>query len=218
MTQTANTSEWNAAHAAFREEEKAMTKALDALAAKRRQLPRLEVTGSYRFLTGAGEVGLEDLFEGRRQLIVQHHMLKPGDQAPCAGCSMLADSIANLAHLHARDTSYTLVAKAPLAEIEAFRGRMGWTMPWAETLDDFGPDFGVTSGFGINVFLRDGGKLWRTYFTTGRGVELLGPVWSLLDITPFGRQEAWQDAPEGTPQTAPYQWWRLHDEYAADAA
>lgn len=215
MTNAIAKSEWHAALAQHRADEKAMTRALDDLAAKRRRLPRMKVTGDYRFKTGKGEVGLSELFEGRSQLIVYHHMLKPGDKAPCAGCSMVGDQIVHLAHLNARDTTFTMVSKAPLEEIEAFKTRMGWTFPWAETLDEFGPDFDVTTGFGVNVFLREGDQIWRTYFTTGRGVEMLGTVWSLLDLTPYGRQEAWQDAPGGTPQSDPYRWWRLHDLYEA---
>ena len=216
MTRPVSEADWQEALAAHRTEEKALTRAMDALAAKRRQLPRMEVTGDYRFRTGDGEIGLADLFDGRAQLIVYHHMLTPADPAPCAGCSMVGDQIAHLAHLNARDTSFAMVSKAPLAEIEAFRARMGWTFPWVESLDGFGADFGVTTGFGVNVFLNEAGTIWRTYFTSGRGVETLGPVWSLLDITPYGRQESWQDAPLGVPQSDPYRWWRLHDAYGED--
>lgn len=204
---------WAQARAALLSEEKALTRAQDRLAAARRRLPRHEVEDRYRFTTPAGPARLSDLFEGRDQLIVYHHMLRPADPAPCSGCSMFADSLPHLAHLHARNTSLAMVSQAPLAEIEVFKARMGWTMPWVETLDGFNADFGVTGGFGLNVFLREGGTIWRTYFTSGRGVESLGSVWSFLDLTSFGRQEAWQDAPIGTPQTEPYQWWRLHDEY-----
>ncbi len=90
---------------------------------------------------------------------------------------------------------------------------MGWTVPWLSTSDDFNTDFGVTAGFGLNVFLRDGDEVFRTYFTSGRGVEALGSNWTFLDLTPLGRQETWEDSPEGWPQTSPYQWWRRHDEY-----
>jgi predicted dithiol-disulfide oxidoreductase (DUF899 family) len=204
---------WAAARAALLAEEKALTRAQDRLAAARRRLPRCEVADLYRFETTKGPARLSDLFEGRDQLIVYHHMLRPADPDPCSGCAMFADSLPHLAHLHARNTSLVLVSQAPLAEIEAFKARMGWTMPWVETRDGFNADFGVTAGFGLNVFLREVGTIWRTYFTNGRGVEALGSVWSFLDLTPYGRQETWQDAPPGTPQDAPYQWWRLHDEY-----
>ena len=96
---------------------------------------------------------------------------------------------------------------------EAFKDRMGWTIPWYSTVDDFGTDFDVSDGFGFNVFYRSGANIYRTYFTTGRAAEALGTIWTLLDLTPLGRQETWEDSPEGTPQTPPYAWWRLHDEY-----
>ncbi|WP_274426519.1 DUF899 domain-containing protein [Chelativorans sp. YIM 93263] len=207
--------EWADARDAILEKEKAMTRALDALAAERRKLPMVKIEKDYAFNGPAGEATLLGLFEGRRQLIVYHHMLKPNDESPCSGCSMFTDNIGHLAHLNARDTTLALVSRAPLAEIEAFKKRMGWTLPWYETKDDFNPDFGVTGGFGLNVFLRDGQDIYRTYFTTGRGVEALGSTWTFLDLTPLGRQESWEDSPPGWPQSAPYQWWRLHDEYAA---
>jgi predicted dithiol-disulfide oxidoreductase (DUF899 family) len=90
---------------------------------------------------------------------------------------------------------------------------MEWDVPWYSTSRDFNADMDVPRGFGLNVFLRDGDRILRTYFTSGRGVEAIGSVWSLLDSTPYGRQETWQDAPAGTPQTPPYGWWRLHGEY-----
>ena len=195
------------------EEEKALTRAQDRLAAARRRLPRHEVADRYRFQTPKGELRLSDLFDGRDQLIFYHHRLRPADPDPGPGCAMFADSLPHLAHLHARNTSLVMVSRAPLAEIAAFGARMGWTVPWVETLNGFNADFDVTGGFGLNVFLRDGDTIRRTRFTSGRGVEALGSVWSFLDLTPYGRQETWQDAPAGTPQGEPYQWWRLHDEY-----
>ena len=206
--------DWLAALAALRAKEKDLTALHDQLAAERRHMPRERVDGTYRFDTPDGPLSLSDLFSGRRQLIVYHHMLKPADQAPCAGCSMVGDQIPHLAHLHARDTSLVFVARAPIDEIEAFKKRMGWTFPFVSTDATFNSDFGVTDGFGINVFLRDGDAIFRTYFTTGRGAETLGTPWTFLDLTPFGRQETWEVSPPGTPQTKPYQWWRLHDEYA----
>lgn len=210
----ASREEWRTAREELLAEEKEMTQALDALAAKRRRLPMVPVETDYVFEKVDGESTLLDLFDGRRQLIVYHHMLEPDDDAPCTGCSIFADNVGHLAHLHARDTSFVLVSRAPIDEIEAFRERMGWTIPWYSVEgNDFNPDFGVDSGFGLNVFLRDGEEVFHTYFTSGRGVEMLGSNWSFLDLTPFGRQETWEDSPEGWPQTPPYEWWRLHDEY-----
>ena len=210
---TVSREEWLSALEALRLEEKRLTRAKDRLAAVRRRLPREPVEKDYTFFTADGSLTLPDLFGGRSQLIVYHHMLKPADPAPCSGCGMFADSVPHVAHLHARRTSLVMVSQAPIAEIEAFRTRMGWELPWVESRDDFNADFGIHGGFGVNVFLREGAAIYRTYATTGRGVEDLGSVWGLLDITPFGRQEAWQEAPDGTPQSRPYQWWRLHDDY-----
>jgi predicted dithiol-disulfide oxidoreductase (DUF899 family) len=141
---------------------------------------------------------------------------------------MFVDQVGHLAHLHARDTSFALVSRAPLAKIEPFHRRMGWGVPWySSAASDFNVDFGVSperpqpdrhqdgETFGLSVFLREGDDVYRTYFTDARGVEALGSVWTLLDLTPLGRQETWEDSPEGYPQTPPYQWWRFHDEYEA---
>ena len=205
--------EWELSHASLQEAEKQATKARDALAAARRRQAMVEVGKSYMFNAPDGDCSLLDLFDVRSQLIIYHHMLKPNDQAPCSGCSMVADGIGNLAHLHRRDVSLAFVSTAPQNEIAAFKQRMSWSMPWYTTHDAFNADFGVTDGFGLNIFLRHGEKIYRTYFTSGRGVETLGSTWSFLDLTPFGRQEDWEDSPQGWPQEKPYQWWRLHDEY-----
>ncbi|MCF3933108.1 DUF899 domain-containing protein [Acuticoccus sp. M5D2P5] len=212
---TLTPAEWEAAHDKLRAEEKAMTQAQDALAAKRRRMPWQRVTKSYSFIGPEGRTDLDGLFDGRRQLIVYHHMLRPQDPSPCSGCSMVVDQLPHLAHLHQRDTSLVLVSRAPIDEILAFRTRMGWSVPWYETQDDFFADNGVGGehSFGLNVFIRDGGAIYRTYFTTDRGVETLGTVWTLLDLTPLGRQETWEESPEWVAQTPPFVWWRLHDEY-----
>jgi predicted dithiol-disulfide oxidoreductase (DUF899 family) len=131
---------------------------------------------------------------------------------------MFADMVGNLAHLNARDTTFVLVSRAPINEIAAFKKRMGWTIPWYSTQDKFNSDFGVTDGFGLNIFLQDNGKIFHTYFVTDRGAEYLGGVWAFLDLTPLGRQENGEDSPVSWPQTSPYEWWRLHDEYESPAA
>ncbi|MCV0397399.1 MAG: DUF899 domain-containing protein [Rhizobiaceae bacterium] len=210
----ASREEWQAAREALLVKEKAHMRASDALAAERRRLPMVLVEKDYRFEGPDGAASLADLFQGRRQLIVYHHMLKPDDPEPCSGCAMYVDNLGHLSHLNARDTTMVLVSRAPIGQIEAFRERMGWTVPWYETTDDFNPDFGVRGGFGLNVFFRDDeGRIGHSYYTSNRAVEAIGTIWSLLDITPLGRQESWEDSPEGWPQTKPYQWWRLHDEY-----
>jgi predicted dithiol-disulfide oxidoreductase (DUF899 family) len=205
---------WQQARQGLLAKEKAHTRASDRLAAERRRLPWMKVAKKYSFETLTGNVGLVDLFEGRRQLIIYHHMLKPADPEPCSGCGMVGDQIPHLAHMHQRDTTLAFVSRAPIDEIAAFKRRMGWMMPWYSTTDSFNADHGVTSGFGVNVFYRDGEDVYRTYFTTGRAAETLGTIWTFLDLTPLGRQETWEDSPEGSPQTPPYRWWRLHDEYA----
>ncbi len=205
--------EWQVARETLLEREKAATQALDALAAARKRLPVVPVDKPYQFDSPQGPCSLADLFEGRKQLITYHHMLKPNDPKPCAGCCMCVDGFGHAAHLHARDTTLALVSSAPQDEIQSFKKRMGWSWPWYTSTDSFSADYGVTGGFGLNVFVRNDRGIYHSYFTTHRGVEQLGSVWSLLDLTPLGRQELWEDAPKGWPQHAPYQWWRLHDEY-----
>jgi predicted dithiol-disulfide oxidoreductase (DUF899 family) len=218
--------EWQAALDAHRSKEKEATRARDALAAERRRLPRARIDKDYELDGPDGKARLLDLFEGRRQLLLYHFMFGPNQDAGCDGCSMFVDQIGHPAHLHARDTSFALVSRAPIEKIEAYRKRMGWTVPWySSSHSDFGVDFGVSpetpqegvyqdgESFGLSVFIREGDEVFRTYFTTHRGVEALGSVWTFLDLTPLGRQEEWEDSPAGYPQTKPYEWWRRHDEY-----
>jgi predicted dithiol-disulfide oxidoreductase (DUF899 family) len=111
-----------------------------------------------------------------------------------------------------------MVSLAPIEKIEAYRRRMRWEIPWySSEASDFNRDFGLTTDdgeiFGLSVFVREGDDVFRTYFTSGRGVEPLGTVWTFLDLTPLGRQEDWEDSPQGYPQTPRYEWWRRHDEY-----
>ena len=218
LPQVVSPEEWDAARQKLLAKEKEATRARDALAAERRRLPMVEFASGYRFEGPAGTATLLDLFEGRRQLIVYHFMFEP-DSAPCEGCSFFTDQVGHLAHLYARDTSFALATRAPVEQIEAHRRRMGWSIPWYSTLDEeFNAACGIRGGFGLSVFLRDGERVFRTYFTSSRGVEALGSTWTFLDLTPLGRQENWEDSPEGYPQTPRYEWWRLHDEYDAVAA
>jgi predicted dithiol-disulfide oxidoreductase (DUF899 family) len=214
--------QWQAGHEALLRKEKAATRARDALAAERRRMPMVEIEKDYVFEGPDGPARLLDLFEGRRQLILYHFMFAPSvegwPEAGCPGCSFFVDQIAHLAHLHARDTSLVLVSRAPLPNIQKYQRRMGWNIPWfSSSQSDFNNDFGLSPSqgetFGLSVFFRDGQRVFRTYFTSGRGVEMLRSAWSFLDRTPLGRQEEWEDSPEGWPQTPPYVWWRRHDEY-----
>jgi predicted dithiol-disulfide oxidoreductase (DUF899 family) len=184
----------------------------------------VEIDKEYVFEGPGGKASLLDLFEGRRQPIVYHFMFAPGvhgwPSAGCDGCSMFVDSIGHLAHLNARDTSFALVSRAPLAQIEPYRERMGWTVPWfTSSGSDFNVDFGVTTDdretFGLSVFLRDGDRIFRTYFTSGAGrrgarqqlnlprPDATRPPGRLGGLTPWLAADA------------EYEWWRRHDEYAA---
>jgi len=210
--------EWAAAREQLLVEEKQVTRARDALAAKRRRMPRMAVEKEYRFEGPDGPAGLLDLFAGRRQLIVYRFFFEPGvdgwPESGCRGCSLVADQIAHPAHLNARDTTLVLVSRAPQDDIRRYAARMGWDVPWYTLTDEFDADFGVGEWHGTNAFLRDGARIFRTYFVDNRGDEAMGSTWTYLDITALGRQEAWEDSPEGYPQTAPYAWWNLHDEYS----
>jgi predicted dithiol-disulfide oxidoreductase (DUF899 family) len=214
--------EWQRARDQVLVKEKAATRARDALAAERRRLPMFRIEKSYVFEGPEGKASLLDLFAGRRQLIIYHFMFAPDVEgwpsAGCPGCSMVVDHIGPLAHLHARNTSLVLVSRAPLANLETYKKRMGWTIPWYSSAGtDFNDDFGLTTAegetFRLSVFLRKGDDVFLTYFTTDRGVEVLESNFALLDMTPLGRQENWEDSPAGWPQTPPYEWWRRHDEY-----
>lgn len=212
--------EWDTALSQLLIKEKALTRAQDALNAERRRLPMVEIKHDYRFDGHTGQVSLLDLFQGRRQLIVYHFMFAPDWPQGCPGCSWVVEAMPHLAHLHARNTSLVLVSRAPLKQLEAYKKRMGWDLPWYSSFgSDFNADFGVTTGegeqHGVSVLLRDGEHLYRTYFTGARGVEHLGSHWTYLDLTPWGRQETWEDSPKGWPQTEPYSWLRRHDEYGA---
>lgn len=215
---------WRAARDALVEEEKAHMKARDRLIAKRRRLPVTEVRTDYRFVGSDGPVDLAGLFQGRRQLIVYRFFYGPDVEnwpdGACSGCSMFADTVTHPAHLAARDTTLAFVTAAPIDRIERLRERMGWTHPAFYSLPDdrFSRDFDVNELFGLNVFIRHEGRVYRSFFLNGRGIEEIGSVFSLLDLTPLGRQERWQDVPNGRPQGDPYFWWRLHDHYGEVAA
>ena len=211
--------EWNAARQELLVKEKELTRARDALAAERRRMPRMAVSRDYLFDGPSGPASLDDLFDGRRQLIVYRFFYQPDvDGWPdkgCPGCSLMADQIAHLAHLNARDTTLVLVSRAEQELIIRLKKRMGWDIPWYTITDSFDADFGVDEWHGTNAFLREGGDIFRTYFIDNRGDEGMGTTWAYLDITALGRQEDWEDSPPGYPQTPPYQWWHRHDEYPA---
>jgi predicted dithiol-disulfide oxidoreductase (DUF899 family) len=212
--------DWDAALAEMLAKEKELTRGRDALAAQRRRMPWLEVDTAYPFEGPDGTLSLLDLFAGRRQLIVYRFFYEDGvDGFPergCPGCSFLADQVAHLAHLNARDTTLVFASRAPQDDIARWRQRMGWEqIPWVTIGESsgFDKDFGVDEWHGTNAFVRDGDRVFRTYFVNNRGDEAMGSTWNYLDITALGRQEQWEDSPEGYPQTPPYEWWHLHDRY-----
>jgi len=209
--------EWEAEREKMLVSEKEHTRARDALAAKRRRMPRMAVEKDYSFDGPNGPATLEDLFEGRSQLVVYRFFFEPGvngwPERGCVGCSFMADQVANLAHLNSRDTTFVNVSRAPQPDIERWKARMGWDIPWYTITDDFDEDFGVREWHGTNAFYRDDSGIYRTYFIDSRGDEALGTAWAYLDMTALGRQEKWEDSPEGYPQTDPYGWWKLHDSY-----
>jgi predicted dithiol-disulfide oxidoreductase (DUF899 family) len=215
---------WKAEFEALLKREKEFTHARDALAAARRRMPMMKVEKHYTFEGPNGPVTLLDLFQGRTQLLLYHFMFAPGvhgwPNAGCPGCSMAMDNLGQFTrtHLAARDVSYAVVSRGPLANLLAYEKRMSWDFNWVSSAaNSFNDDFGLTTEqgeqHGLSVFVRDGSDIYRSYFTTARGMEPLGTVWMLLDLTPFGRQENWEDTPKGRPQGEPYQWWRRHDEY-----
>jgi len=217
-----STQEWEAARQQLLVKEKAHTRARDALAAARRRMPWMAIDKGYEFEGPGGKASLHDLFEGRPQLIVYRAFFEPGvhgwPEQACIGCSMVADQVAHVSHLNARDTTLAFVSRAPQADIARLKARMGWDMPWYSITDSFDADFGVDEWHGTNAFIRDGDRLFRTYFINSRGDEQMGGTWNYLDITALGRQEPWEDSLEGYPQSPPYKWWNWHDSYVEGAA
>src|SRR6184192_2523089 len=214
--------QWEAAHRKLLVKEKELTRARDALAADRRRMPWVAVEKKYQFDGPKGKASLLDLFDGRRQLVLYRAFFEPGvvgwPEHACVGCSMVADQVAHVAHLNARDTTLAFASRAPQKDIERVKARMGWEMPWYTIMDDFDKDFGVDEWHGTNAFIRDDDSVFRTYFINERGDEQMGNTWNYLDITALGRQEEWEDSPDGYPQTPRYEWWRWHDEYGNEEA
>jgi predicted dithiol-disulfide oxidoreductase (DUF899 family) len=213
----ASPEEWQDARQKLLVKEKELTHARDALAAERRRMPWQAVEKEYEFHGPEGSASLVELFDGRTQLVLYRAFFEPGvsgwPEHACIGCSMVADQVAHPAHLNERDTSLAFASRAPQADIRRLQARMGWEhIPWYTITDDFDADFGVHEWHGTNAFVRDGDRVFRTYFVDARGDEAMGSTWAYLDITALGRQETWEDSPEGYPQTPPYEWWIWHDE------
>jgi predicted dithiol-disulfide oxidoreductase (DUF899 family) len=200
---------WRAALADLRIREKAATRELDAIAAQRRRLPMVEMP-DYTLDGPDGPVRLIDIFDGRTQLITYHHMWTDGEQWQCPGCTGYSSQFTRLEFLDAYDARFVIVTNGPIDEALAYRTRVGNTMDWfSSAQSSFGADVDAPPGgeFGINVFLRDDDTVYRTWHTTGRGVEQLGHIFGLIDVLPWGRQEEWQDSPAGWPAGPKYVGW-----------
>ncbi|GHF46893.1 putative dithiol-disulfide oxidoreductase (DUF899 family) [Deinococcus metalli] len=210
---------WTAARDALLPLEKAETRLRDAIAAQRRRLPMTPVE-DYTFTGEHGPVTLSGLFAGRSQLIVHHFMFEPHWTQGCVSCSDDADNaIPHPSHLAPYDITLVRISRAPIGALLAYSARMGWSVPWVSVQDTtFNEDWGWTKPGGgevpgFSVYLRHGGRPYLTYRTVGRGAELLSSIAGHLDITPYGRQEAWEDSPPGWPRDDTFSKIRRHDEY-----
>jgi predicted dithiol-disulfide oxidoreductase (DUF899 family) len=207
---------WEAALAELRVREKAATRELDAIAAARRRLPMVELP-DYTLEGAAGPIRLVDVFEGKHQLIVYNHMWFPGEEWQCPGCTGFTSQFTRLEFLDSYDARFVVVTAGPIDEALAYRERVGNKMTWySSAQSSFGADMGAPlgGGFQVNVFLRVGETVYRTYNTQGRGVEQLSHTFPLIDLLPYGRQEEWQDSPEGWPQSPTYSRWAPSEDFA----
>lgn len=201
--------EWRDELAALRAREKAATRELDAIAAQRRRLPMVKLP-DYVLEGPAGPVRLVDIFGGRSQLITYHHMWEPGAEWQCGGCTSFTSQFTRLGFLDHYDAQFVVVTQGAIDEALAYREKVGNRMDWYSTANSpFGADMDAPAGggFAVNVFLRDGDAVYRTWHTNGRGTEQLSHTFALVDLLPWGRQEDWQDSPEGWPQEPTYSRW-----------
>ncbi|WP_028802599.1 DUF899 domain-containing protein [Streptomyces sp. 142MFCol3.1] len=212
-----DTETWERRLQELRAREKAATRELDAIAAERRRLPMVEMP-DYTLEGEDGAVRLADVFDGRRQLIVYNHMWSAGQEWQCPGCTGFTSQYTRLEFLDNYDARFVVVTQGPIDEALAYKQRVGNRMPWYSTADSsFGADVGAPpeGGFAVNVFLRDGDTVYRTWHTNGRGTEQLSHTFGLIDLLPYGRQEEWQDSPEGWPQSPTYSRWVTSKDIAA---
>jgi predicted dithiol-disulfide oxidoreductase (DUF899 family) len=195
--------EWAQARGELLTAEKEATRALDALAARRRRLPMVKF-GDYVFATPEGPKSLVDLFHGRDQLAVYQFMDRGPDEF-CPGCTAFTNNVTDLDTLAGAGVSWVTVSDMPLPQIEAYKAKRGWTLPFVSSHGtSFSADCGVSDGFALSLFLRDGADVYRTYSTTARGVDRVMFVHNILDLAPYGRQEDWEDSPAGWPQQPTY--------------
>lgn len=203
VPQVTDRATWQARIDELRVREKAHTRAGDALAAERRRLPMVEVDATTKLIGADGPVPLIDVFDGRSQLLAYYLMWHTGLPAAqqCEGCTFNTAQIGDLAYLHARDVSYATFAQGPYEESARYRDFMGWTFPWYSVPPDAVDRLVADPHAGFLVcYLRDGDKVYETYRTAARGNEVMGSSYEMLDLTVYGRQESWEDSPEGWPQ------------------
>ncbi|MDO9378415.1 MAG: DUF899 family protein [Nocardioidaceae bacterium] len=212
--------QWEAELADLAALEESVAAQLEGLAAARKRMPMVRVERDYRFEGPDGDVSLLELFEGRTQLILYRFFFEEGvggwPDAGCVGCSSWADGVADLGLLHARDITFAMASPASQPQLRAYAERMGWTdLPWYTIgSDSFTEDFGATDWFALNVFLRDGDEVYRTYYLqNGPMVSAIGSVTSLASLTPYGGQIEGEDVPDGWPQAPMSYWMRRHDEF-----
>jgi len=230
----ASAAEWRAKRLELLAREKEATRLRDRIAAERRRLPMMRVEKDYVFEGPDGPRPLAALFEGRPQLIVYHFMFDPAWEKGCPGCTGFVDALGDLSLLAERRTSFALISRAPFAKLDSYRRERGWNWPWFSSHGgDFNYDFHVTldpkvcpveynfrpaeelssgenhqqlegEAHGLSVFFRENDTIYHTYSAYARGVEDLVHSYSLLDVTPYGRQEDWEDSPPGWPQQPTY--------------
>ena len=194
---------WQEQVAALRTREKAHTREGDAIAAARRRLPMVEVDAATPLIGASGQITLLDAFEGRTQLYVSYHMWHTGLPAAdqCEGCTFNTGHVLELGYLHARDVTFAVFCEGPFAEINRYREFMGWEQPWYSVPEESLERMAPGGHFGMKAcYLRDGDRVFETYWTTGRGCETMGNSYQMLDMTVYGRQEAWEDSPAGWPR------------------
>lgn len=226
--------EWLAERKELLAKEKEVTRQNDQVSAERRRLPMVKIEKDYTFDGPEGKRSLLDLFDGRRQLVVYHFMFDPKWKEGCPGCTGYVNALGDLSMLGERDTSMVLISRAPLPKLEAYKAQKGWTLPWFSSFEsDFNYDFHATADedkapveynyrdkaemearnesyptkgeqHGLSVFFRIGDEVFHTYSSYARGVEKLSDAYALLDVTPYGRQEDWEDSPPGWPQRPTY--------------
>jgi predicted dithiol-disulfide oxidoreductase (DUF899 family) len=192
--------EWQQARGELLKAEKELTHASDSLAALRRRLPMVRFDREYEFEATTGKQSLLDLFDGRDQLVV-YQFMDVGPDGFCPGCTNFTNSVTNLASVNERGVSFVIASDMPLAQIQSYWQQQGWSVPFVSSRgSSFSKDCGAGEGFGLSIFLRDADEVYRTYHTNGRGVDILLFDDNILDMTPFGRQESWEDSPPGWPQ------------------